>query len=543
MIYTKFAHRLSRAIVCILFSAFLVVGSLQAEAFAAEGTDEVTSPGTTLVADEMPLTTSSVDDGFNVWHSYGECEWQIESPGEGLYYLVIRPAGGKGFGWLPDWGTGKPPWSKYSDIVIQALVQKGVKARSCRGMFKDFTELAYVDVTDLDTSSVNDMAFMFSGCSQLSEIDQSLNTESATSMDSMFEGTKVQELDLSSFLTKNVRSATYMFHGCRLLVSIYVGSSWSLSGVTRSDGMFKGCERLVGSRGTKYSFDHIDAEYARVEADGAPGYLTDKTTGKQIDINSFLVKLEFNSHEETGDPIEPRVTVTSGKQSLSLGTDFDVAYTDNVKPGIAKVTVTGIGRYFGNAEAQFEIKARKVYAIASQPADCIAAAGQKATFKVDAPGASAYQWLWSRDGGSKWAECSGAGCDGPEYSFKMLEARSGRLYRCEVTFEDGSKILSDTASLTLREPYAIASQPSDCEAEDGGTASFSVSAPGAASYRWLWSKNGGASWAECSMDGAAGETYSFKMARGRAGRLYRCEVTFEDGSKVLSKTAKLTLKS
>ena len=66
----------------------------------------------------------------------------------------------------------------------------------------------------------------------------------------------------------------WMFFDCPKLKTVLVGGSWSNASVTNSNGTFKGCKALVGGNGTRYSEDHVDADYARVDAPGAPGYLT-----------------------------------------------------------------------------------------------------------------------------------------------------------------------------------------------------------------------------------------------------------------------------
>ena len=57
----------------------------------------------------------------------------------------------------------------------------------------------------------------------------------------------------------------------------------------------------------------------------------------------------------TGKKIEPEVTVTCGDSVLEKGTDFTVAYTNNVNVGIATVTVTGTGNYDGELTGTFVI--------------------------------------------------------------------------------------------------------------------------------------------------------------------------------------------
>ncbi|OUP52702.1 hypothetical protein B5F17_08335 [Butyricicoccus pullicaecorum] len=58
----------------------------------------------------------------------------------------------------------------------------------------------------------------------------------------------------------------------------------------------------------------------------------------------------------TGKELTPDLTVTDGSISLVKGTDYDVAYTNNVFPGTATATVTFKGNYTGTAKKTFEIQ-------------------------------------------------------------------------------------------------------------------------------------------------------------------------------------------
>ena len=57
----------------------------------------------------------------------------------------------------------------------------------------------------------------------------------------------------------------------------------------------------------------------------------------------------------TGSAIEPDVTVKDGETTLTLGTDYEVAYSNNVNAGTATVTITGKGNYSGETAATFTI--------------------------------------------------------------------------------------------------------------------------------------------------------------------------------------------
>ena len=58
----------------------------------------------------------------------------------------------------------------------------------------------------------------------------------------------------------------------------------------------------------------------------------------------------------TGEPIEPKVTVTLGEEKLEAGTDYTVAYANNYEAGTATVIVTGTGNYTGSLETTFLIE-------------------------------------------------------------------------------------------------------------------------------------------------------------------------------------------
>ena len=79
-----------------------------------------------------------------------------------------------------------------------------------------------IDLSNLDTSSVTFMEYMFRGCSALKSIDLSnCNTSSVKNMRSMFYGcSALNSIDLSSFNTSLVTSIYNMCYGCSALNSL-----------------------------------------------------------------------------------------------------------------------------------------------------------------------------------------------------------------------------------------------------------------------------------------------------------------------------------
>ena len=89
---------------------------------------------------------------------------------------------------------------------------------------------------------------------------------------------------------------------------------------------------------------------------------TDLTfTINQKEITADMVTVEEDEIESTGEAIEPAVTVKDGDKVLVEGTDYTVEYKDNVEPGIATVTVKGIGNYTGSVDKTFTITSRYYY--------------------------------------------------------------------------------------------------------------------------------------------------------------------------------------
>ena len=112
-------------------------------------------------------------------------------------------------------------------------------------MFEMTSNLKYLDLSGLDTSSVvkmNDM-FYFSGVNTLDL--SSFNTSLIEDMSLMFNGcTNLTSLNLSSFNTSLVKEMSYMFYYCPSLTSLDL-SNFDTSNVENMEGMFTYCSSLT----------------------------------------------------------------------------------------------------------------------------------------------------------------------------------------------------------------------------------------------------------------------------------------------------------
>jgi len=69
----------------------------------------------------------------------------------------------------------------------------------------------------------------------------------------------------------------------------------------------------------------------------------------------------------TGAALTPSVVVKNGNTTLTLGTDYSLAYSNNVNVGTATVTVTGLGNYSGTKTQTFEIVQRIASLLTIEP--------------------------------------------------------------------------------------------------------------------------------------------------------------------------------
>lgn len=156
-----------------------------------------------------------------------------------------------------------------------------------------------------------------------------------------------------------------------------------------------------------YGFGEVDAYAAvRAAADGdIPMVGPDGSI--LVSLASAKVLVDPERMPYTGNPLCPDVVVLLDGVQLEAGTDYTLSFDDNLEPGIATVTVTGIGHYLGTKTATFEIMAGKWirsgsrwwyrWSDGSYPANQFAVIDGK-TYAFDASG-----WMltgWQKIGGS-----------------------------------------------------------------------------------------------------------------------------------------------
>lgn len=121
------------------------------------------------------------------------------------------------------------------------------------GMFSGCTNLTDVNVADWDTSKVTNMEWQFLWCNSLSNLDVSRwNTSNVTSTNRMFEDCfMLSNIDVSRWNTSKMNNVSGMFNRCKSLTSLDL-SGWDTSSISEvfdynngGTGLFKDCENLV----------------------------------------------------------------------------------------------------------------------------------------------------------------------------------------------------------------------------------------------------------------------------------------------------------
>ena len=153
-------------------------------------------------------------------------------------------------------------FEKEGKYNLKIMFENNIK--DMNSFFEKCSNIYSIDVSNLDSSKVNDMGFMFAGCCKLKEIEgiNRLNTNQVTNMGEMFnECNELEYLDLSSLNTSNVIDMGYMFYNCNKLKAnkrnngsinefeCFDLSNFNTSNVTDMDFMFGRCNKLKQIKG------------------------------------------------------------------------------------------------------------------------------------------------------------------------------------------------------------------------------------------------------------------------------------------------------
>ena len=180
--------------------------------------------------------------------------------------------------------------------------------------------------------------------------------------------------------------------------------------------------------------------------------------------------------------------------------------------------------------------------ITTQPKDAFANPGTKATFTVAATGKAnlSYQWQSRKDSSSEWSNSGQPGAKTAKLQVNATAGLNGWQFRCVVTDGNGQKSASQAA--TLKTKLTITYQPKSISVAAGQVARFTTLAVGTGrKYQWQSRKDANSAWTNSGQTGAKAATLEVNTTAGLHNWQFRCIVTDDQGSTVISNTATLTI--
>lgn len=147
--------------------------------------------------------------------------------------------------------------SLYRIIGLENLDTSNVENMS--SMFSGCMKLTSFDLSKFDTSKVTDMSYMFQNCMRLTSLDvKNFNTANVTNMSWMFSGCKILEnLDISVFDTANVTNMQGMFESCNKLPSLNL-TNFDTASVTNMSRMFENCNTISNLDVSEFNTSNVE---------------------------------------------------------------------------------------------------------------------------------------------------------------------------------------------------------------------------------------------------------------------------------------------
>ena len=174
-------------------------------------------------------------------------------------------------------GGGKPAWNTQGNNITRVVFDASfanARPTSCYAWFQSFYNLTQIEgIENLNTENVTNMNSMFKFCNILASLDVThFNTANVTNMKNMFAYCQsLTSLDVTHFNTPKVTDMYWMFYSCSSLKTIYASDKFVTNAVTKSSGMFAGCESLSGD--IDWTSDNAaDKTYAKLDG----GYFCDR---------------------------------------------------------------------------------------------------------------------------------------------------------------------------------------------------------------------------------------------------------------------------
>ena len=212
------------------------------ETYTKGGTFTPEEPGSTPLVITEVYTTPRTSTG-DQWGDY-DTRFDTEKVNFQSSFAAYRPTSLKYWFYLCNY---LKTFENISNLNTSSVEDMSYMFQSCSG-------LTSLDLSSWNTAKVTDMSYMFESCSKLESLtlNGNFNTSKVTDMSHMFESCyNLTSLDLSSWDTSNVEDMSYMFANFPTFSSMSSNlgsldlSSWNTSKVTDMNHMFYNCVKLA----------------------------------------------------------------------------------------------------------------------------------------------------------------------------------------------------------------------------------------------------------------------------------------------------------
>ena len=206
---------------------------------------------------------------------------------------------------------------------------------------------------------------------------------------------------------------------------------------------------------------------------------SDENTPDLITILGTDVTIDGTEFTATGEAIEPGITVTVAGKELTAGEDYTLVYEDNIQPGTASVTVTGVAEkgYTGSVTIHFTIQEAETQPEESKPEET---QPEETTPEETKPEETKPNYKITKGDGIIWHKDSGKElsftADGAFQDFVSVQVDGKTVNSKYYTVKEGSTIVTlkkDFLQHLDLGKHTITVKFTDGEAEG----SFKISAP------------------------------------------------------------------
>ncbi|MCX0279916.1 BspA family leucine-rich repeat surface protein [Bombilactobacillus mellis] len=236
----------------------------------AATTSQAATPTTQVVKADSNVLGQGVD---------GTCKWDIVKDGdEGVLTIHAGQLDPGNLGNLDEIAN----YYLRREITKVVIDPDVIASKDSSGLFNSFYNAKeFVGLSNLNTSQVTNMAYMFEGCGAKGLDLSNWDTSKVTDMNSMFAGcTNLEKINLKSFNTKNVTNMIQMFFQCNKLRKLDL-SSFETPKLKKANEMFGG---------DAHSIDYVDMRnFDNSQAGGIfdMGYICKLTVGPKLTNEDF----------------------------------------------------------------------------------------------------------------------------------------------------------------------------------------------------------------------------------------------------------------